>query len=246
MEPPKPKRGDIKTDGMIYWDTVDRRRERWITPEKFREWSDKKAGRMREYNQAEERQIASRLCRKIYSIKNPGAQREADKKHRIKNGDALDQRRREWAARNPEKVRAAASRSRSTLEKRRAIYKKTISDPIAKMRIMIRGRSTKAIKRRGWDKDSKTAKYLGCDWECARVHLENQFRPGMTWENHGFYGWHIDHIVPLASAKTLDDLIPLLHYTNLQPLWAEENLRKWASSPEKLALKKYEKHSTRR
>ena len=46
----------------------------------------------------------------------------------------------------------------------------------------------------------------------------------MTWENKG--AWHIDHIIPTCTAKTEEDLIRLNHYTNLQPLWAEENLKK--------------------
>ena len=53
----------------------------------------------------------------------------------------------------------------------------------------------------------------------------------MSWENHGSYDrnfktWHIDHIIPLSSAKTEKDLIELFHYTNLQPLWAEHNMSK--------------------
>ena len=48
----------------------------------------------------------------------------------------------------------------------------------------------------------------------------------MTFDNHGLYGWHIDHIIPLYSAKNEEDIIKLCHYTNLQPLWAEENLSK--------------------
>jgi hypothetical protein len=46
----------------------------------------------------------------------------------------------------------------------------------------------------------------------------------MSWDNHG--EWHIDHIIPLSSAKNENDVYTLCHYTNLQPLWAEENLRK--------------------
>ena len=55
-------------------------------------------------------------------------------------------------------------------------------------------------------------------------HLEKQFEPWMTWENHG--EWHIDHIIPLSSANTKEEMIPLFNYKNLQPLLAEDNIRK--------------------
>jgi hypothetical protein len=48
----------------------------------------------------------------------------------------------------------------------------------------------------------------------------------MSWDNYGFYGWHIDHVIPLSSAKTEEEVYKLCHYTNLQPLWAEDNLKK--------------------
>lgn len=56
------------------------------------------------------------------------------------------------------------------------------------------------------------------------MHIQLQFAPGMTWANHG--DWHIDHRVPLASAKTIVEREKLCHYTNLQPLWAQDNLKK--------------------
>ena len=46
----------------------------------------------------------------------------------------------------------------------------------------------------------------------------------MSWENHG--KWHIDHIIPLSTANTEEDILNLCHYTNLQPLWAEDNIKK--------------------
>ena len=69
-------------------------------------------------------------------------------------------------------------------------------------------------------------KYLGCTIEEYKQYLESLFTPEMTWENYGFYGWHIDHIIPLSSAKNEEELYKLCHYTNLQPLWAKENLSK--------------------
>ena len=67
---------------------------------------------------------------------------------------------------------------------------------------------------------------MGCSPQFLKEYLENQFTEGMSWDNHSQYGWHIDHIIPLSSANTEEEIYNLCHYTNLQPLWAEENLRK--------------------
>jgi len=65
---------------------------------------------------------------------------------------------------------------------------------------------------------------VSCSPEFLKKHLENQFIDGMSWENRS--EWHIDHIIPLSSAKTKDELYKLCHYENLQPLWVEDNLKK--------------------
>ena len=88
----------------------------------------------------------------------------------------------------------------------------------------LRTRTYSAFKRKGYSKNTKTQEMLGVDWEICKAHIERQFTKGMNWENQG--DWHIDHIIPLASAKTSERLKKLCHYTNLQPLWAEENLSK--------------------
>lgn len=69
---------------------------------------------------------------------------------------------------------------------------------------------------------------LGCSWKQLIEHLESQFKPGMTWDNRN--EWHIDHIRPLASFDLTDEnqLREACHYTNLQPLWARDNLKKGA------------------
>jgi len=73
-------------------------------------------------------------------------------------------------------------------------------------------------------KEAKTEKILGCTIEEFRLYIESQFTKRMTLENHG--EWHLDHILPLATAKTKEDIIRLNHYTNFQPLWAKDNILK--------------------
>lgn len=76
---------------------------------------------------------------------------------------------------------------------------------------------------------SKTIiKLLGCSIIQLKRHLESQFETGMNWQNHNSKGWHIDHVLPCASFNLLDTVEQgkCFHYTNLQPLWATDNLSK--------------------
>ena len=88
----------------------------------------------------------------------------------------------------------------------------------------LRCRTTASFKRNNFARESGIKEILGAELDLIKQHLEDQFQDGMTWENMG--EWHIDHIIPLASAKTKEELICLCHYSNLQPLWATDNLSK--------------------
>ena len=84
-----------------------------------------------------------------------------------------------------------------------------------------------AVKRNSIIKDKKTLDILGCSISELKIHLEKMFKPNMNWKNYGKGGWHIDHIIPLASAKNnIDAFYKLCHYSNLQPLWESENCSK--------------------
>lgn len=98
------------------------------------------------------------------------------------------------------------------------------NDPLFALSGRIRARLNASLRLNGYIKRSKTNEILGCDWETLKLHIERQFAKGMTWENRS--EWHIDHIMPLALAKTEQDVVELNHYTNLRPLWAHENLAK--------------------
>lgn len=94
-------------------------------------------------------------------------------------------------------------------------------DPVFRMKTRFRSNIYNSFKRRGYNKNSKTIKILGSEWEVVKEHFESLFQEGMTWENMG--KWHIDHIIPLSTALTEDDVVKLCFYKNLQPLWGEDN-----------------------
>jgi hypothetical protein len=132
----------------------------------------------------------------------------ADKKAR--HLASIDQ----WKKRNPEKVKAYQSKCSRP--------KNRYSSEVKRLAQNSRVRIKQALK----SKKGSSILHIGCGWDCLKKHLENQFQEGMTWENYGLFGWHVDHRVPLASASTIEDLLPLLHFKNLQPLWARDNLSK--------------------
>jgi hypothetical protein len=100
------------------------------------------------------------------------------------------------------------------------------TDPLFRLSKYLRTRTWEALRVKSWRKTTLFSKYIGCTLEELKLHLEKQFQPEMTWDNYG--KWHIDHIIPLSSATTVEELYKLCHYSNLQPLWAEDNLRKHA------------------
>lgn len=81
---------------------------------------------------------------------------------------------------------------------------------------------------KGYKKLSKTHELIGCTYEQLKQHIIKQFQPGMTWENRGVYTWHIDHIKPLAlfDLSKKEEQLKVNHYTNFQPLWAIDNIKK--------------------
>ena len=115
----------------------------------------------------------------------------------------------------------------------RAEYARMLrADPMYRITSNLRRANAGFIKSKGLRKSRTLNQYLGCSPLELKSHLEVQFQPGMTWDNYGLwngelnYGWDIDHIIPLASAKTVEEVLRLNHYTNLQPLWQRDNLHK--------------------
>ena len=83
-----------------------------------------------------------------------------------------------------------------------------------------------AFRRNGFTKRGRSSEILGCSWAELHTHFEKQFLKGMSWDNRD--QWHIDHIVPIASAENEKEVMALNHFTNLRPIWAKDNLQKSA------------------
>lgn len=100
------------------------------------------------------------------------------------------------------------------------VKKRRKTDLIHKDKLSIRSSISRAFKYG----NNKIYKVIGCTIEEFKIHIKSKFKDGMTLDNYG--EWHFDHIIPLATAQTKEQIIKLCHYTNLQPLWAEENFAK--------------------
>ena len=104
------------------------------------------------------------------------------------------------------------------------------SDPDFKLRMTLRARLYGALRSQNARKESSIVDIIGCTIQELRCYLSDMFTDGMTWENYGIKGWHVDHIKPCASYDLTDpnQQRECFHYTNLQPLWAKDNIRKGA------------------
>ena len=132
-----------------------------------------------------------------------------------------------WRKNNPKYAESHRKQMREWGRKNaKKIYERRRQRPYEKIAATMRSRMNDFAKR-GWG-SGKTEKMLGCTFKELKIHLEKQFQPCMTWDNYGFYGWHIDHIKALSRFNLNDpeERNKAWHYTNLQPLWAKENLKK--------------------
>lgn len=109
---------------------------------------------------------------------------------------------------------------------RRYVKNRRHNDINFKMACNMRRRVRCAISRGGYSKSARLSEYLGCDWSTFKQHIESKFTEGMSWYNHG--DWHLDHIKPLClfNLSNKEEMLKAGHYTNLQPLWAKDNLSK--------------------
>jgi hypothetical protein len=161
--------------------------------------------------------------------------KEKIKEYNKLNKEKIALQKKEWAKNNPEKINESLSSfKKEKPEKVKEHYNKSVNnrkktDKLFKLKCNMRSSISKTLKRFNINKKNKTNEILGCSFEEFKQHLESKFKPWMTWENHGKYngelnyGWDIDHIIPLSSGKTEEDILKLNHFSNLQPLCSKTN-----------------------
>ena len=125
--------------------------------------------------------------------------------------------------RNKSKSKEYSKKNRKILSEKEKIRRNT--DPVFRTIKNVINRINGYLSRNHFKKNSKSFDLIGCSPDFLKNHIESQFTDGMSWDLMG-RKIHIDHIIPLSSAKNEEDAKKLCHYTNLRPLWAEENLIK--------------------
>jgi hypothetical protein len=148
------------------------------------------------------------------------------KKYREENLAKIKERKKNYYNINKKEILDKIKIYRKNTKNIRNIYesKKKKNDPIYSLLCGMRSRLCNYLKMCDVTKKNKTFEIVGCTPKFLKEHLETKFVDSMNWDNRS--EWHIDHIIPLSSAKTEDELYKLCHYTNLQPLWAKDNLKK--------------------
>jgi len=184
----------------------------------------------KEYRISNKDKIATRS--KEYRQKNIKILSISKKKYREENKEKIAYHNREYRQKNIDKISLKKkmyylnNKNKVYINNKKQFKQKYGVDINYTLRHILRGRLETALKNRS--KVGSAVKDLGCTIGQLMDHLQKQFQPGMSWSNHGLFGWHIDHIKPLSSfnLENREELLEACHYTNLQPLWAEINLEK--------------------
>jgi transposase-like protein len=184
--------------------------------ERIKQWREENKEHAKQYYQENKERI------KQYYQENKERITQKAKQYRQENKGSKKQYAKQWREENKERIKQYIEENKERINKYHNKRKQT--DPLYKMRCNIRSLIANSMKNKGYTKSSRTYQILGCDFETFKKHIERQFTKGMNWNNHG--KWHYDHIIPISSAQTEEEVIKLNHYTNFQPLWAEDNIRK--------------------
>jgi hypothetical protein len=188
---------------------------------KYREETRDKQKEYREKNKEKSREY---FKNRIYDV-------DRNKKYYIDNKNKIKEKSKEYYSNNKEsKLEYQKQYQQNNKEKRnKYLLERRQSDEMFRLITNIRNLINNSFYEMGYSKLSRTQEILGCSFDELKLYIERKFEPWMTWTNRGIYngelnsGWDIDHIIPLSSAESVDDLIKLNHHSNLQPLCSKTN-----------------------
>lgn len=169
---------------------------------------------------------------KIYSKKFHEAHKEEcnnySKKYKLEHKEEIKFYNQKYRQEHQEEIAIQCKKYNDSHKEQRNKYrnKRHKTDIRFKTESNLRGRIGHAI--RGNTKSLSTMMLIGCEIDYLMHHLQSQFKDGMTWDNHNLHGWHIDHVRPCTSfdLSKESEQRKCFHYSNLQPLWAKDNLKK--------------------
>ena len=198
----------------------------------MREWNrknrEKKAESDRKYREANKDKI--KVYHKGWRDKNRDRLNEQQRERYKENPQAFKERNERYVSSHVEKVKESRHRYKTENRKKCTDYERTKrhTDPVYKFRSSFVCLISGYLRKKGYNGGKKTWEVVGCDFETFLQYIMSQFEEGMTLENYGHKGecWNIDHIVPISTAETDEDLERLNHYTNLRPMWSKDNIRK--------------------
>lgn len=171
-----------------------------------KEWKEKNEEKIKKYEK--EYSLINKEKKSLYYLKNKEKFKEYRKEYYLNNKEKIKEKNKEWLINNK--------------EKRKKYIRNYIPTDNAKLAKAIHKGVMQTIKRYNAKKSDSTMKLVGCSMNNFRKYIESKFTQGMTWENRGNNGWHLDHIRPCSSFDLSDPEQQKIcfHYTNLQPLWA--------------------------
>jgi hypothetical protein len=201
----------------------------WLTPADLKEFGRLKAKAVNVNWRAQNPEKA-KAVNVNWRAQNPEKAKENNTKWRAENPEKAKENNTKWRAENPEKAKENNTKWRAENPERSASYIKNYhkqrraKDPLYRLQHNMRVMGNRVVKQLSLGKKPAcTEKWQGCTAEELKAYLESLFTEGMSWENYG--EWHADHIRPVSSFAP-EEWEQINHYTNLQPLWWQDNLSK--------------------
>ena len=206
-----------------------------------KECNNKKA---KEYRKANKEVI--KIKRKNYIELNKEQIKKQEKTYKKLNDLKIKCQKKEYREKNKDEIKRYQTKYKeSNMSKQKEYYEKNKekfkeynkkylkerikTDDVFRFKKTIKNLIAISFRNKGYKKSGRTCEILSCSLKEFKLYIENKFEPWMNWENRGKYngefsfGWDIDHIIPISTAKCEEDVVKLNHYTNLRPLCSHTN-----------------------